>query len=109
LRAWDHSGARTGSSTATAGTPSTDLKAPSRHTARSFEAFGNRALHHGGELAPSISPPGGSGLEGTLDNNAWELYDTRTDFSLANHVAAKHPEKLQELWDLFPNVTIDLR
>jgi hypothetical protein len=58
LRAWDRSGARTASSTATAGTPSPDPKAPSRRTARSFEIFGNRALYHGGELAPSISPPG---------------------------------------------------
>ena len=31
----------------------------------------------------------------------WELYDTRTDFSLANDLAAKNPDKLKELRDLF--------
>ena len=31
----------------------------------------------------------------------WELYDTRTDFSLANDLAAKNPAKLKEMQDLF--------
>ena len=31
----------------------------------------------------------------------WELYDTRRDFSLANDLAAKNPEKLKELQALF--------
>src|SRR5439155_14641526 len=31
----------------------------------------------------------------------WELYDTRTHFSLANDLAAKNPEKLKELQALF--------
>jgi arylsulfatase len=37
----------------------------------------------------------------TLENDKWELYDTRTDFSLANDLAAKNPEKLRELQALF--------
>src|SRR5205807_6126219 len=37
----------------------------------------------------------------TLEKDTWELYDTRTDFSLANDLAAKNPEKLKELQDLF--------
>ena len=35
------------------------------------------------------------------DNSAWQLYDVRTDFSLANDVAAQNPEKLAELQALF--------
>ncbi len=31
----------------------------------------------------------------------WELYDTRTDFSLVNDLAAKNPAKLREMQDLF--------
>ncbi len=31
----------------------------------------------------------------------WELYDTRTDFSLVNDLAAKNAAKLKEMQDLF--------
>ena len=37
----------------------------------------------------------------TLENDRWELYDTRNDFSLANDLAGKNPEKLKEMQDLF--------
>ena len=37
----------------------------------------------------------------TLENDKWELYDTRTDFSLANDLAGKNPEKLKEMQELF--------
>ena len=36
-----------------------------------------------------------------LEDDIWELYDTRSDFSLANDLAAKNPEKLAELQGLF--------
>src|SRR6185369_11079160 len=36
-----------------------------------------------------------------LQEDVWELYDTRTDFSLTNDVAAANPAKLKELQDLF--------
>jgi len=35
------------------------------------------------------------------DNSAWELFDVRSDFSLANNVAAKNPQKLAELQEAF--------
>jgi arylsulfatase len=38
---------------------------------------------------------------GTLEADVWELYDTRSDFSLASDVAAQNPAKLKELQDLF--------
>jgi arylsulfatase len=37
----------------------------------------------------------------TLQNDVWELYDTRTDFSLVNDLSAGNPAKLKELQDLF--------
>ena len=37
----------------------------------------------------------------TLQDDVWELYDTRTDFSLVNNLAASNPAKLKELQDLF--------
>jgi arylsulfatase len=35
------------------------------------------------------------------DDSAWELYDTRSDFSLANDLAPKNPAKLKELQAVF--------
>jgi arylsulfatase len=36
-----------------------------------------------------------------LAEDVWELYDTRTDFSLVRDLSAEHPEKLTELQALF--------
>jgi len=36
-----------------------------------------------------------------LQEDIWELYDARNDFSLNNNLAASNPEKLKELQDLF--------
>ncbi len=79
-----------------------DPKGPSRHTTQYFEIFGNRAIYHEGWLAGTVHrAPWEFKPRTTLENDTWELYDTRTDFSLANDLAAKNPEKLKELQDLF--------
>ena len=76
--------------------------APSRHTTQYFEIFGNRAIYHDGWLAGTVhKAPWESKPRATLDKDVWELYDTRTDFSLTNNRAAKNPGKLKELQDLF--------
>jgi len=36
-----------------------------------------------------------------LKDDVWELYDVRSDFSLANDLATKRPEKLAELQAMF--------
>jgi arylsulfatase len=36
-----------------------------------------------------------------LQSDVWELYDTRADFSLANDLSARHPDKLAEMQALF--------
>jgi arylsulfatase A-like enzyme len=77
-------------------------QAPSRHTTQYFEIFCNRAIYHDGWLAGTIhKAPWEPKPRTTLESDVWELYDTRTDFSLASDVAAKEPAKLKELQDLF--------
>ncbi|OLE64891.1 MAG: arylsulfatase [Acidobacteria bacterium 13_1_20CM_2_68_14] len=84
-----------------------DAKAPSRHTTQYFEIFGNRAIYNDGWLAGTVHRAAWEFKpRTTLENDKWELYDTRTDFSLANDLAAKNPEKLKELQALFLNEAI---
>ena len=77
-------------------------EAPSRHTTQYFEIIGNRAIYHDGWLAGTVHrAPWEFRPTHTLAEDVWELYDTRTDFSLAHNLAAKQPAKLKELQDLF--------
>jgi arylsulfatase A-like enzyme len=80
-----------------------DAKARERHTTQYFEVAGNRAIYHDGWLARTIhKAPWEQKPRRTLqDNSAWQLYDVRTDFSLANDLASKHPKKLAEMQALF--------
>ena len=79
-----------------------DPKAGSTHTTQYFEIFGNRAIYHDGWSAGTVHRvPWEFQPRTTLENDTWELYDTRMDFSLANDVAAKNPEKLKEMQNLF--------
>lgn len=79
-----------------------NAKAKERHTTQYFEIAGNRAIYHDGWFARTIhrAPWEPKGRH-PLDNDVWELYDVRADFSLANDVAAKNPKKLAELQALF--------
>jgi arylsulfatase len=79
-----------------------DADAKEKHTTQYFEMFGNRAIYHEGWFARTIHraawevvnlPP--------LEKDVWDLYKVSEDFSLANSVADKHPEKLAELQALF--------
>jgi hypothetical protein len=76
--------------------------AKERHTTQYFEIAGNRAIYHDGWFARTIhKAPWERKPRRALDDNVWELYDTRTDFSLANNLAAANPEKLKELQAVF--------
>ena len=80
-------------------------KAPDRHTTQYFEIAGNRAIYNDGWLAGTVHrAPWEQKPKGTLQADVWELYDTRTDFSLVNNLAAKNPGKLQQMQDLFMQV-----
>jgi len=72
-------------------------------TTQYFEIAGNRAIYHEGWYARTIhKAPWEAKPRRTLaDNSAWQLYDVRSDFSLANDLAAKHPKKLAEMQALF--------
>lgn len=80
-----------------------DASAKERHTTQYFEIAGNRAIYHDGWYARTIhrAPWEAKPRRSLKDNSAWELYDVRRDFSLANDVAAQNPEKLAELQKLF--------
>jgi len=79
-----------------------DAKAEDRHLTQYFEMFGNRAIYSDGWLAGTVhKAPWEPKPRATLENDQWELYDTRADFSLANDLAGKNPEKLKEMQELF--------
>jgi arylsulfatase A-like enzyme len=90
-----------------------DASAQSRHTQQYFEIYGNRAMYKDGWVACSrldripwrVDPQElakfapGSGWD--PDKDRWELYNIDNDFSEANDLAARNPEKLAELKKLF--------
>ncbi len=79
-----------------------DAKASERHTTQYFEMFGNRAMYQDGWYARTIHrAPWEPKPRRPLAEDIWELYDTRSDFSLVNDLSSKHPEKLAELQALF--------
>ncbi|MFY9629673.1 MAG: arylsulfatase, partial [Methylocystis sp.] len=79
-----------------------DAKAADRHTTQYFEIFGNRAVYRDGWLAGTVHRAAWDRTpRATLENDRWELYDTRGDFSLANDLAASNASKLKEMQDLF--------
>lgn len=79
-----------------------DASAADQHTVQYFEMFGNRAMYKDGWLARTIhKAPWEPKPRRGLTEDIWELYDTRSDFSLVNDLSEEHPEKLNELQDLF--------
>jgi len=72
-----------------------------------FEIMGSRGIYHNGWYAMTFGPrkpwiPGREGLaEWNPNDDQWELYNTRTDYSLAENLAATEAEKLDELKALF--------
>ncbi|OBI85184.1 arylsulfatase [Mycobacterium asiaticum] len=89
-----------------------DAEAEERHTLQYFENFGSRALYKDGwwacarlDKAPwDLSPETMARFApGTYDpdQDVWELYYLPDDFSQANDLAAKYPEKLAELQELW--------
>ena len=82
----------------------------SRHKVQYFEIFGNRAIYADGWFAGTVHrAPWEMKPRAALLDDKWELYDTRSDFSLANDLAAKNPAKLKELQDLFMKEAVKYR
>ena len=79
-----------------------NAKATDRHKTQYFEIFGNRAIYHDGWFAGTIHRAAWEYKpRRPLQEDIWELYDTRSDFSLANNLAAQNSAKLKELQDIF--------
>jgi arylsulfatase A-like enzyme len=81
-----------------------DAKAPTRHSTQYFELVGNRAIYKDGWMAsttPLRLPWVTVGSEPNPDDFKWELYNINEDFSQANNLADKYPDKLKELQDAF--------
>jgi len=82
-----------------------DAAAADRHLTQYFEIFGNRAIYHDGWLAGTVHKAPWEGKpRHPLQEDVWELYDVRSDFSLARDLAAGQPEKLAEMQTLFMQV-----
>jgi arylsulfatase len=79
-----------------------DAKAKDRRTTQYFEIFCNRAIYHDGWLAGTVHrAPWEKAARAKIEDDQWELYDTRTDYSLMNDLAEKNPTKLNQLKELF--------
>jgi arylsulfatase len=81
-----------------------NAKSPTRHTTQYFELVGNRAIYKDGWMActtPLRLPWVTLGSEPNPDDFKWELYNINEDFSQANDLAAKNPDKLKELQEAF--------
>ena len=83
-----------------------NANAPTRHTTQYFEMLGNRAIYHDGWVAATTpatlpwelstaTPPD------VITGYNWELYNVEEDPTQFNDLAAKMPEKLKEMQDLF--------
>jgi arylsulfatase len=81
----------------------TDAKAPEHRRTQYFEMAVNRGIYHDGWFASAMSfEPWNPNRENfDPDKQKWELYNINEDFSQANDLAAKHPEKLRQLQDLW--------
>ena len=83
-----------------------NASAPTQHTTQYFEMLGNRAIYNEGWVAAttpatlpwelsSKTPPD------VLTGYKWELYNVKEDPTESNDIAAKMPEKLKEMQQLF--------
>jgi arylsulfatase len=76
--------------------------AAEQHTIQYFEMFGNRALYHNGWYARTIHrAPWQTKNLPPMEEDVWDLYNVKEDFSLVNNMAEKYPEKLAEMKSLF--------
>ena len=80
-----------------------DPNASSKHETQYFEMLGNRAIYDHGWIAGARHDrlPWQSTIKADFAKDPWELYNIGEDFSEANNLAAKNPEKLAKLQKLF--------
>jgi arylsulfatase len=80
-----------------------DAKAAERRKSQVFELGVNRGMYQNGWMASSLSfapwQPVRTGFD--IDKAKWELYNIDEDFSQADDLAARNPDKLRALEDLW--------
>ena len=84
-----------------------DAGTPTHKTTQYFDNNGSRGIYHEGWFASTFGPltpwltvsPGLATWDSAKD--VWELYNLKTDFSQADNLAAKEPERLEEMKALF--------
>lgn len=99
-----------------------DADAPEQHTEQYFEMFGARAMYKDGwwaasrpdrvpwDISPATLAAFGPDTEWDPDRDiGWELCNLEDDFSQAVDVAADHPEKVEELQELWWSAAEDNR
>lgn len=87
-----------------------DANAKDRHKTQYFEIFANRGIYHDGWLAHTVHKAAWEAKpRHPLLEDKWQLYHVDDDFSSANDLAAKNPQKLKELQDLFMKAAIKNR
>jgi arylsulfatase A-like enzyme len=79
---------------------------PSRHHTQYFEMMGQWALYHDGWfLSTKVNRAPweafGAANPDPLNNQVFQLYNLDKDFSQANDIAAKHPEKVEAMRKMF--------
>lgn len=79
--------------------------ASTRHTTQYYYIFGSRSIYKDGWKAalayPSSFITGNAKSNAPFDENAWELYNLKEDYTERIDLAKKYPEKLTELKALF--------
>ncbi len=77
--------------------------APEVHRRQYFEIFSNRAIYDDGWMASAqhTFPWRQDYAPGNWDQDQWELYDLREDYSQANDLAAEMPDKLAAMKKTF--------
>jgi len=81
-----------------------DATAAERHETQYFEMLCNRGIYHQGWTAVTRhgnAPWVMASEQPPLDDDVWELYDTKTDWSQARDLAREQPAKLAQLKRLF--------
>lgn len=86
--------------------PKAEATAPTQHTTQYFEMLGNRAIYHDGWVAattPATTPWELSSKTppDVLTGYRWELYNVMEDPTQNRDLAAKMPDKLSQLQNLF--------
>jgi arylsulfatase A-like enzyme len=84
-----------------------NANAPGRRTTQYFEMFGSRAIYDNGWIAsaPPVIAPWALSLKppptDVMNSFKWELYDLGKDWTQADDLGARMPDKLRDMEQLF--------